>query len=181
MITPARESLRQVVSTMAYDTGTVATKIAASGLAIVAAAMWEAATGLVFALMLAAWVLDMASGSIVAGWNQWTFDRFMGGVRKMGLGVIGVGLGVLLDLAAGSAGVETSGATTTAMLIVFIAFGLSAAKNVGTAHPPLGAFLARISARLSPTLEDVEHAHEIRRGNPPAPGRPRGHLNGTEN
>lgn len=176
------DTLKQTLHSM--NDGTASLKAAAAGVTVLASAIWGALTSLLAAVLGFTWVLDMASGMILA-WDQGTWDwkKFWSGFRKLAIAGVAIGLGVAVDAVLSLSGAEWQFFAAATMGLLIAAFGGSAAQNIGRFFPATGEFLEGALERLprpsAPTQEEVEQAAEVRHGNPPQPLR--GRLNGTDN
>jgi hypothetical protein len=180
-------SLRDTLHAL-NEGGPTAVKGAAAGLAMLGSAIWGALTSLLAAVLGFFWLLDMLSGMILAwegkGGREWSWPKFWGGFRKLAIAGVAIGLGVGVDAVIASTGAQVEMFGIGAMGALIAAFGGSAAQNIREYFPGAGGILGKAMERIpgaepSPTLDDVQRAAEVRRGNPPTPRM--GRMNGTDN
>lgn len=176
------DTLRQTMHSL--NEGAPSLKAAMAGATVLGSAIWSALTSILAAALFFVWVLDMASGIILA-WDRgtWSWPKFWSGFRKLAMAGVAIGLGVAVDAVISMSGATWQLFSAGAMGTLIVAFGGSAAQNIGRFFPPTGEFLEGALERIprpgGPTQEEVEEAAEVRQGNPTRPLR--GQLNGTDN
>lgn len=132
-----------------FTDGPPATKLGASGFAVLLAALTEVATGIAFASVVALWSADMLLGLLRSiSERKFSLWRFLEGFIKGAAAAVGIYIATIIDTMGGEIVSSYQGdyASTAAMTGIAFALGWSALENLGHWFP---AVAERLRLRLS--------------------------------
>lgn len=135
-----------------FQAGPAELRWGATGLAVVASAVWTAVTGVLAVVMVLLFCVDVVLGVFKAvhrgGLNAFEWERFMRGAVKFGAAMAGVVLGVCVDLLLEQTGTVAATLTTTGVLaFMCVGFGASAAGSLSYFFPGVERLLDRAMGR----------------------------------
>lgn len=144
---------RHILDTLSYAReliveGPVAAKACTAALCVVGAALWEAASSLVVAILLLFWVADMASGVLRSidrdGLGGFCWSKFWEGFRKLLAAGVVLALAVGADLLLAEGGIGVSVVFVAVGSVLTWGFFWSALQNLDHFNPGVRASVERI-------------------------------------
>ena len=135
-----------------FQAGPAEIRWGATGVAVVAAAVWSALTGVLAVVMVLLFCVDIVLGVLRAvhrgGLQAFSWDRFMRGAAKLGAAMAGVVLGASGDLIIQHTGtVDATVLTSGVLAFMCWGFAWSAAMSLSYFFPGVERLLDRAMGR----------------------------------